>query len=140
MPKDDRNPLVKSLAIQQERTKQRQIDTLLFFQERAHKKVRAHNEFGRKNMLFEIPMYEVGLPLYDAFWVKKKISKLLQQDGFFVETMGESTTILVCWDIDKLKEQEEINNEQKKLKRIHKKNMEKLAKSNKKRNPKKIKL
>tara|TARA_B100001094_G_scaffold295890_1_gene317605 strand:+ start:6409 stop:6828 length:420 start_codon:yes stop_codon:yes gene_type:complete len=139
MPKDDRNPLVKSLAIQQERTKQRQIDTLLFFQERAHKKVRAHNEFGRKNMLFEIPMYEVGLPLYDAFWVKKKISKLLQQDGFFVESMSEST-ILVCWDIDKLKEQEEINNEQKKLKRIHKKNMEKLAKSNKKRNPKKIKL
>tara|TARA_B100000073_G_scaffold317560_1_gene295006 strand:- start:885 stop:1304 length:420 start_codon:yes stop_codon:yes gene_type:complete len=139
MPKDDRNPLVKSLAIQQERTKQRQIDTLLFFQERAHKKVRAHNEFGRKKMLFEIPMYEVGLPLYDAFWVKKKISKLLQQDGFFVESMSEST-ILVCWDIDKLREQEEINNEQKKLKRIHKKNMEKLAKSNKKRNPKLIKL
>tara|TARA_B100000902_G_scaffold90916_1_gene94527 strand:+ start:3635 stop:4054 length:420 start_codon:yes stop_codon:yes gene_type:complete len=139
MPKDDRNPLVKSLAIQQERTKQRQIDTLLFFQERAHKKVRAHNEFGRKKMLFEIPMYEVGLPLYDAFWVKKKISKLLQQDGFFVESMSESI-ILVCWDIDKLREQEEINNEQKKLKRIHKKNMEKLAKSNKKRNPKLIKL
>jgi len=139
MPKDDRNPLVKSLAIQQERTKQRQIDTLLFFQERAHKKVRAHNEFGRKKMLFEIPMYEVGLPLYDAFWVKKKISKLLQQDGFFIESMSEST-ILVCWDIDKLREQEEINNEQKKLKRIHKKNMEKLAKSNKKRNPKLIKL
>tara|TARA_B100000427_G_C15503602_1_gene592992 strand:- start:1566 stop:1985 length:420 start_codon:yes stop_codon:yes gene_type:complete len=139
MPKDDRNPLVKSLAIQQERTKQRQIDTLLFFQERAHKKVRAHNEFGRKKMIFEIPMYEVGLPLYDAFWVKKKISKLLQQDGFFVESMSEST-ILVCWDIDKLREQEEINNEQKKLKRIHKKNMEKLAKSNKKRNPKLIKL
>ncbi len=139
MPKDDRNPLVKSLAIQQERTKQRQIDTLLFFQERAHKKVRAHNEFGRKKMLFEIPMYEVGLPLYDAFWVKKKISKLLQQDGFFIESMSEST-ILVCWDIDKLREQEQINNEQKKLKRIHKKNMEKLAKSNKKRNPKLIKL
>lgn len=139
MPKDDRNPLVKSLALQQERTKQRQTDTLLFFQERAHKKVRAHNEFGRKNMVFQIPMYEVGLPLYDAFWVRKKIGKLLQQDGFFVEPMNENT-IMIYWDIDKLKEQEEINITEKKIKRAHKKNMAKIAKSNKKTNHKLIKL
>tara|TARA_B100001996_G_scaffold335367_1_gene286042 strand:+ start:2935 stop:3354 length:420 start_codon:yes stop_codon:yes gene_type:complete len=139
MPKDDRNPLVKSLALQQERTKQRQTDTLLFFQERAHKKVRAHNEFGRKSMVFQIPMYEVGLPLYDAFWVRKKISKLLQHDGFFVEPMNENT-IMVCWDIDKLKEQEEINITEKKIRRAHKKNEAKMLKSNKKNKAKLIKL
>ena len=139
MPKDDRNPLVKSLALQQERTKQRQTDTLLFFQERAHKKVRAHNEFGRKSMVFQIPMYEVGLPLYDAFWVRKKISKLLQHDGFFVELINENT-IMVCWDIDKLKEQEEINTTEKKIRRAHKKNEAKMLKSNKKNKAKLIKL
>ena len=84
-------------------------------------------------------MYEVGLPLYDAFWVRKKIGKLLQQDGFFVEVVNENT-MMIYWDIDKLKEQEEINIAEKKIKRAHKKNMAKIAKSNKKTNHKLIKL
>ena len=140
MPKkDERNPLVKSLALQQERTKDRQTDTLLFFQERAHKKVRAHNEFGRKQIIFEIPMYEVGLPLYDVFWVKRKIMKILQADGFYVESVGDASFI-ISWEIDKLKHQHEINIEEKKLRKIHRKNKENAEKSNKKRTAKLINL
>lgn len=106
MPKDRRNALVKKLELQQVETKQRQVDALLFFQERAHRKVRAHNDFGNKRCLYEIPAYEVGLPLFDAVWVRNRLVKILKNDGFAVESVGE-TGIVIDWSVELLTEQKE---------------------------------
>lgn len=112
MPRDHRNDLVKKLELQQENTKQRQVDTLLFFQEKVHRKVRAHNGFGNKRCLYEVPMYEIGLPLFDAFWVRNRLLKVLREDGFAVETVGE-VGLVIDWSVEKLKEQKQ------KLKKDH---------------------
>ena len=106
MPRDHRNDLVKKLELQQENTKQRQVDTLLFFQEKVHRKVRAHNDFGNKRCLYEVPMYEIGLPLFDAFWVRNRLLKVLREDGFAVETVGE-VGLVIDWSVEKLKEQKQ---------------------------------
>ncbi len=106
MPKDRRNPLVKKLELQQVETKQRQVDALLFFQERSHRKVRAHNDFGNKRCIYEVPAYEVGLPLYDAVWVRDRLTKILVNDGFAAESVG-NTGIVIDWSVEKLKEQRE---------------------------------
>tara|TARA_X000001036_G_scaffold354289_3_gene335839 strand:- start:2076 stop:2471 length:396 start_codon:yes stop_codon:yes gene_type:complete len=104
MPRDHRNDLVKKLELQQENNKQRQVDTLLFFQEKVHRRVRTHNDFGNKQCIYEIPMYEIGLPLYDAYWVRNRLLKVLREDGFAVETLGDAGLVL-DWTVEKLKEQ-----------------------------------
>ena len=116
MPKDRRNPLVKKLELQQEETKQRQVDALLFFQERAHRKVRAHNDFGNKRCIYEIPAYEVGLPLYDAHWVRNRLVKILRNDGFAVESVG-TVGIVIDWSVEMLKEQKDKLRREKEEKR-----------------------
>jgi len=121
MPKDRRNALVKKLELQQVETKQRQVDTLLFFQERAHRKVRAHNDFGNKRCLYEIPAYEVGLPLFDAVWVRNRLVKILKNDGFAVESVGE-TGIVIDWSVELLTEQKERLRREKQERRAAAKN------------------
>ena len=116
MPKDRRNPLVKKLELQQVETKQRQVDALLFFQERAHRKVRAHNDFGNKRCIYEIPAYEVGLPLYDAHWVRNKLTKILKRDGFAAESVG-TVGIVIDWTVEMLTEQRDALRREKKERR-----------------------
>lgn len=122
MPRDNRDPLVKKLELQQEKSKQLQVDTLLYFRDRAHKKVRSHNEYGRKRIPFQVPIYEMGLPLYDAMWVRNRMIKILRQDGFYVEGVNP-TTLIIDWSTEKLEEQREIdyqNDRAKKKKRKEK--------------------
>jgi|TARA_X000001036_G_scaffold287052_1_gene266673 hypothetical protein len=122
MPRDNRDPLVKKLELQQEKSKQLQVDTLLYFRDRAHKKVRSHNEYGRKRIPFQVPIYEMGLPLYDAMWVRNRMIKILRQDGFYVEGVNP-TTLIIDWSAEKLEEQREIdyqNDRAKKKKRKEK--------------------
>ena len=122
MPRDNRDPLVKKLELQQEKSKQLQVDTLLYFRDRAHKKVRSHNEYGRKRIPFQVPIYEMGLPLYDAMWVRNRMIKILRQDGFYVEGVNP-TTLIIDWSAEKLEEQREIdyqNHRAKKKKRKEK--------------------
>lgn len=131
MPRDQRDPLVKKLELQQEKNKQLQVDTLIYFREKAHKKIRSHNEFGRKRIPFEIPLYEMGLPLYDAYWVRDRIIRILRKDGFFVE--GDSpTTMTIYWSTDKLEEQRRIAND------THKKKKKKRAERRVKKSPPKL--
>ena len=122
MPRDNRDPLVKKLELQQEKSKQLQVDTLLYFRDRAHKKVRSHNEYGRKRIPFQVPIYVMGLPLYDAMWVRNRMIKILRQDGFYVEGVNP-TTLIIDWSAEKLEEQREIdyqNDRAKKKKRKEK--------------------
>jgi len=131
MPRDERNPLVKKLHLQQEQGKQRQVDTLLHFQERVHRKVRAHNDFGKRRCGFEIPLYTPGLPLYDAYWVTQRIIKILRRDGFYVEGVLP-TTIVIDWSTEKLEQQLHDNTSKKQ----HEKT--KRAEKKKKKNPPKV--
>tara|TARA_B100000902_G_scaffold395360_1_gene453772 strand:- start:4345 stop:4731 length:387 start_codon:yes stop_codon:yes gene_type:complete len=106
MPRDRRNPLVKKLELQHIESKQRQVDALLHFQEKAHRKVRAHNDFGNKRCIYEVPSYEVGLPLYDALWVRNRLVRILKHDGFAVEPVG-TTGLVIDWSEEFLREQKE---------------------------------
>tara|TARA_X000001036_G_scaffold381646_1_gene373817 strand:- start:317 stop:715 length:399 start_codon:yes stop_codon:yes gene_type:complete len=127
MGKDKRNPLVKKLELQQEKNKQRHVDTLIFFQEKVHRKVRNNNDFGNKQCLYEIPLYEIGLPLYDAYWVKERLLKILREDGFKVESVGP-TSMVLDWSIDRLKEQSRDLKKERDAKRAEKAEKKKKSK------------
>tara|TARA_B100001094_G_C17900474_1_gene656184 strand:+ start:326 stop:742 length:417 start_codon:yes stop_codon:yes gene_type:complete len=120
MPRDERNPLVKKLALQNEKSKQRHVDTLLHFQEKAHRKVSTHNEFGHKRCILEIPIYEVGMPLYDCYWVRNRLVKILRKDGFFIEPTG-NTSLVIDWSTDALQKQEAAARDEKKAEKSRKK-------------------
>ncbi len=120
MPRDDRNPLVKKLALQAEKSKQRHVDTLLHFQEKAHRKVNTHNEFGHKRCIVEIPIYEVGMPLYDCYWVRNRLLKILRKDGFLVEPTG-NTSVVIDWSAEALAKQATAAQNEKKAEKIKKK-------------------
>tara|TARA_B000000475_G_scaffold235819_1_gene203541 strand:- start:320 stop:550 length:231 start_codon:yes stop_codon:yes gene_type:complete len=64
----------------------------------------------------------MGLPLYDAMWVRNRMIKILRQDGFYVEGVNP-TTLIIDWSTEKLEEQREIdyqNDRAKKKKRKEK--------------------
>ena len=59
MPRDQRDPLVKKLELQQEKNKQLQVDTLIYFREKAHKKVNNTFMFSYLVVFFHFVVFDV---------------------------------------------------------------------------------
>ena len=83
----------------QQVTYRKQVQTLLYFQDKIHRRIRLYAEFGHKACKFIVPDVEVGMPLYDAPWIRSKLVKMLQKDGFLAN-VDETFHIVVKWPIE----------------------------------------
>ena len=57
--------------------------------------------FGHTSCVFEIPMYAVGKPVYDPWWIKEELIKMLDRDGFNVAVV-DGLHLYINWSIDDL--------------------------------------
>lgn len=80
------------------------------FLERCHTRIDSYNNFGREDILFEIPSFIIGLPPYEQRDVLEFLVESLKDDGFFVIHIPKTYSIYISWkksDIDKVKKNKE---------------------------------
>lgn len=114
-----RNPLLDKVLMMQQVTYQKQVQTLLHFQEKIHRRIKLYAEFGHKECRFCVPDVEVGMPLYDAPWIRSKLVKMLRKDGFLA-SLDETFHIVVQWPIEILGPPTKTPKESKKKKKKYK--------------------
>ena len=96
-----RSPLIEKLLLMQESTKRKQVETLLHFQEHVHRRVKTYANFGRKGCSYEVPMIQPGYPLYDPWWIRDELLKMLLRDGFKA-SVNEGLKLEIDWSIETL--------------------------------------
>ena len=79
------------------------------FLEKCHVRIASYNNFGREDVLFEIPPFVIGLPPYDKKDIMEYLVASLSEDCFLVKPIQNATThsIYISWrkkDVEKIKE------------------------------------
>ena len=80
------------------------------FLERCHTRIASHNNFGRQDILFEIPPLVIGLPPYVQTTIVMYLAESLTEDGFYVRPLINSNTppsLYISWrkeDVEKIKQ------------------------------------
>ena len=80
------------------------------FLERCHIRIDSYNNFGREDILFEVPSFVIGLPPYNQNDVLEFLVESLIDDGFYVIHVPKTNSIYISWkkkDIDKIKNKRE---------------------------------
>ena len=77
------------------------------FLERCHIRIASHNNFGRQDLLFEIPPFIIGLPPYVQATIVSYLTESLTEDGFYVRPLNNLPSIYISWrknDIEQIKQ------------------------------------
>jgi hypothetical protein len=80
------------------------------FLERCHIRIDSYNNFGREDILFEVPPFIIGLPPYIQTEILDYLYESLTDDGFYVIQIPKTYSIYISWkkkDIDKIKNKRE---------------------------------
>ena len=75
------------------------------FLEKCHVRIASYNNFGREDVLFEIPPFVIGLPPYAPKDILEYLVASLSEDCFLVKPMRNA--IYISWrkkDVEKIKE------------------------------------
>jgi len=77
------------------------IKTFNIILEKCYKKIKSITEVGGSNMIYDIPYFLLGFPLYDIDKCIAYISKSLKKNGFMVLTSSWNKNIIyISWGIN----------------------------------------
>ena len=101
---------IKDLISKNENRDKEKDNVKKMFLERCHIRIDSYNNFGREDILFEIPHFVIGLPPYDQYGIVEFLISSLKEDGFFVLHVPKTYSIYISWkkkDLDKIKNNKE---------------------------------
>ena len=75
---------VKDLVSKNEKRGKEKENVKNMFLEKCHTRIESYNNFGREDILFEVPPFIIGLPPYVQRDVLEYLVESLKEDGFFV--------------------------------------------------------
>ena len=101
---------IKDLIHKNEKRVKEKENVKNMFLERCHIRIDSYNNFGREDILFEVPSFVIGLPPYNQWDVLEFLVESLKEDGFYVIHVPKTNSIYISWkkkDIDKIKNKRE---------------------------------
>lgn len=101
---------IKDLIHKNEKRFKEKENVKNMFLERCHIRIDSYNNFGREDILFEVPSFVIGLPPYNQWDVLEFLVESLHEDGFYVIRVPKTNSIYISWkkkDIDKIKNKRE---------------------------------
>jgi hypothetical protein len=101
---------IKDLIHKNEKRFKEKENVKNMFLERCHIRIDSYNNFGREDILFEVPSFVIGLPPYNQWDVIEFLVESLHEDGFYVIHVPKTNSIYISWkkkDIDKMKTKRE---------------------------------
>ncbi|AUF82651.1 hypothetical protein TetV_569 [Tetraselmis virus 1] len=94
---EDSRPSAKRLqseAKQRQKAKKTTFDTIL---DKVYNRILSKSKLDWRRIVYEVPLFVVGLPAYDVTECTSYIAKNLQKDGYIIEIYGERV-IYISWD------------------------------------------
>jgi hypothetical protein len=101
---------IKDLIHKNEKRFKEKENVKNMFLERCHIRIDSYNNFGREDILFEVPSFVIGLPPYNQWDLLEFLVESLKEDGFYVIHVPKTNSIYISWkkkDIDKIKNKRE---------------------------------
>lgn len=101
---------VKDLVSKNESRNKEKENVKNMFLERCHVRIDSYNNFGREDILFEVPEFVIGIPPYVQHEVLEYLVDSLKEDGFFVLHVPKTYSIYISWkkkDIEGIKNKKE---------------------------------
>ena len=101
---------VKDLVSKNEKRGKEKENVKNMFLEKCHTRIESYNNFGREDILFEVPPFIIGLPPYVQRDVLEYLVESLKEDGFFVMHIPKTYSMYISWkkkDVDKIKNNKE---------------------------------
>lgn len=77
-------------------------ETYVKLYEQASRKIRQSVEFGSKHVIFQVPSFLLGYPMFDRYKATAYIKRQLERGGFVVTLMGDSE-LHISWKVKKPK-------------------------------------